>query len=35
MVGGAAYAPLGACVAILVGWTVVCFGFAARRFQWQ
>ncbi len=35
MVGGAALAPLGACVAILVGWTIVCFGFAARRFQWQ
>jgi ABC-2 type transport system permease protein len=35
MVGGAAYAPLSVCVAVLVGWTVVCFGFAARRFQWQ
>ncbi|MEO8229923.1 MAG: ABC transporter permease [Chloroflexota bacterium] len=35
MVGGSAYAPLVVCVAILVGWTVVCFGFAARRFQWQ
>jgi ABC-2 type transport system permease protein len=35
MVGGAAYAPLGLSVAILVGWTVACFGFAARRFQWQ
>ena len=35
MVGGAAFAPLGVCVAVLAGWTVVCFGFAARRFQWQ
>jgi ABC-2 type transport system permease protein len=35
MVGGTAYAPLAVCVAILAGWTVVCFGFAARRFQWQ
>ncbi|MGZ8527574.1 MAG: ABC transporter permease [Candidatus Limnocylindrales bacterium] len=35
MVGGSAYAPLAVCVAILAGWTVVCFGFAARRFQWQ
>ncbi len=35
MVGGAAYAPLSICVAVLVGWTVVCFGFASRRFQWQ
>ena len=35
MVGGSAYAPLAVCVAVLVGWTVVCFGFAARRFQWQ
>jgi ABC-2 type transport system permease protein len=35
MVGGTAYAPLSICVAILAGWTVVCFGFAARRFQWQ
>ena len=35
MVGGAAYAPLTTCIAILIVWTVVCFGFAARRFQWQ
>jgi ABC-2 type transport system permease protein len=35
MVGGAAYAPLGVCVAILAVWTVACFGFAARRFEWQ
>jgi len=35
MVGGAALAPLWLCVSILVAWTVACFGFAARRFQWQ
>jgi ABC-2 type transport system permease protein len=35
MVGGAAYAPLWVCVVILVVWTIACFGFAARRFQWQ
>jgi ABC-2 type transport system permease protein len=35
MVGGVAYAPLWVCVAVLAGWTVVCFGFAARRFEWQ
>jgi ABC-2 type transport system permease protein len=35
MVGGAAYAPLGVCVMILSVWTVACFGFAARRFEWQ
>jgi ABC-2 type transport system permease protein len=35
MVGGVAYAPLWVCVAVLAGWTVGCFGFAARRFQWQ
>jgi ABC-2 type transport system permease protein len=35
MVGGAAFAPLWVCVAVLAGWTVACFGFAARRFQWQ
>ena len=35
MVGGAAYAPLGVCVAVLAVWTVACFGFAARRFEWQ
>ena len=26
MVGGAAFAPLAVCVAILAGWPVVCFG---------
>jgi ABC-2 type transport system permease protein len=35
MVGGAAFAPLSVCVAVLVGWLVVCFAIAARKFQWQ
>jgi ABC-2 type transport system permease protein len=35
MVGGAAFAPLWVCAAVLVGWLVVCFGIAARKFQWQ
>ncbi len=35
MVGGAAFAPLSVCIAVLVVWTMVCFSFAARRFQWQ
>jgi ABC-2 type transport system permease protein len=35
MVGGAAFASLGVCAAVLLGWLVVCFGIAARKFQWQ
>ena len=35
MVGGAAFAPLWVCAAVLLGWLVVCFGIAARKFQWQ
>ena len=35
MVGGAAFAPLCVCAAVLLGWLVVCFGIAARKFQWQ
>jgi ABC-2 type transport system permease protein len=35
MVGGAAFAPLSVCAAVLVGWLVVCFGIASRKFQWQ
>ena len=35
MVGGAAFAPLWVCAAVLLGWLVVCFGIAARRFEWQ
>ncbi len=35
MVGGAAFAPLWLCFAILAGWLVVCFGIAARKFRWQ
>jgi ABC-2 type transport system permease protein len=35
MAGGAAFAPLWVCAAVLLGWLVVCFGIAARKFQWQ
>jgi ABC-2 type transport system permease protein len=35
MVGGAAFAPLAVCVAVLAGWAVVCFGISARFFKWQ
>ncbi len=35
MVGGAAFAPLWVCAAVLFGWLVVCFGIAARKFEWQ
>ena len=35
MVNGAAFAPLAVCVAVLAGWTVVCFGISARFFKWQ
>jgi ABC-2 type transport system permease protein len=35
MVGGAAFAPLWVCFAVLVGWLVVCFAIAARKFRWQ
>jgi ABC-2 type transport system permease protein len=35
MVGGAAFAPLWVCAAVLLGWLVVCFGIAARKFEWQ
>ena len=35
MVGGAAFAPLWVCALVLVGWLVVCFGIAARKFRWQ
>ena len=35
MVGGAAFAPLWVCAAVLLGWLAVCFGIAARKFQWQ
>src|SRR6476659_3435003 len=35
MVGGAAFAPLWMCAAVLVGWLVVCFGIASRKFRWQ
>jgi ABC-2 type transport system permease protein len=35
MVGGVAFAPLGICALVLLGWLVVCFGIASRKFQWQ
>ena len=35
MVGGAPFAPLWVCFAVLVGWLVVCFGIAAKQFRWQ
>jgi ABC-2 type transport system permease protein len=35
MVGGAAFAPLWVCAAVLAGWLVVCFAIAARKFRWQ
>jgi ABC-2 type transport system permease protein len=35
MVGGAAFAPLALCVAVLAGWSVVCFGISAKFFKWQ
>ena len=35
MVGGAAFAPLWMCAAVLVGWLVICFGIASRKFRWQ
>jgi ABC-2 type transport system permease protein len=35
MVGGAPFAPLWVCFAVLAGWLVVCFGIAARQFRWQ
>ncbi|MGH2477413.1 MAG: ABC transporter permease, partial [Candidatus Limnocylindrales bacterium] len=35
MVGGAPFAPLWLCAAVLLGWLVVCFGIAAWKFRWQ
>jgi ABC-2 type transport system permease protein len=35
MVGGAAFAPLWLCAAVLAGWLAVCFGVAAVKFRWQ
>ena len=35
MVGGAPFAPLWVCFAVLGAWLVVCFGIAARKFRWQ
>ncbi|MBA2700861.1 MAG: ABC transporter permease [Chloroflexi bacterium] len=35
MVGGAAFAPLWLCAAVLIGWLGLCFGIAAVKFRWQ
>jgi ABC-2 type transport system permease protein len=35
MVGGAPFAPLWVCFAVLAAWLVVCFGIASRKFRWQ
>jgi ABC-2 type transport system permease protein len=35
MVGGAPFAPLWVCAAVLLGWLVVCFAIASRKFRWQ
>ena len=35
MVGGAPFAALWTCFAVLAVWLVVCFGIAARKFRWQ
>jgi ABC-2 type transport system permease protein len=35
MVGGAPFAPLWTCIAVLAAWLVVCFGIAALKFRWQ
>jgi ABC-2 type transport system permease protein len=35
MVGGAPFAPLWVCAAVLMAWLAVCFGIAARKFRWQ
>ena len=35
MVGGVPFATLGVCAAVLLGWLVVCFAIASRKFRWQ
>jgi ABC-2 type transport system permease protein len=35
MVGGTPFAPLAVCAAVLLGWLVVCFAIASRKFRWQ
>jgi ABC-2 type transport system permease protein len=35
MVGGAAFAPLWVCVAVLAGFLALCFAISARFFRWQ
>jgi ABC-2 type transport system permease protein len=35
MVDGSAFAPLWVCAAVLLGWLVVCFAIASKKFRWQ
>jgi ABC-2 type transport system permease protein len=35
MVDGTPFSTLWVCLAVLVGWLVICFGIAARFFRWQ
>ena len=35
MVNGTAFSPLWFCFAVLIGWTVICFGISSRFFKWQ
>ena len=35
MVGGVPFAPLYVCALVLLGWLVVCFAIASRKFRWQ
>jgi ABC-2 type transport system permease protein len=35
MVGGAAFAPLWLCFAVLAGFLAICFAISARYFRWQ
>jgi len=35
MVGGVPFAPLWVCAVVLLGWLVVCFAIASRKFHWQ
>ena len=35
MVGGVPFATLGVCAGVLLGWLVVCFAIASRKFRWQ
>jgi ABC-2 type transport system permease protein len=35
MVGGTPFASLWVCALVLLGWLVVCFAIASRKFRWQ